>query len=64
VNEHPAVLESAAFGVPSELGEDEVKVAVVPRRGAGPEPAEVAEHCRERLPAFMVPRYVEIVEDL
>ena len=29
VNEHPAVSETAAIGVPSEHGEDEVKVCVV-----------------------------------
>ena len=33
VNEHPAVLESAAVAVPSEWGEDEVKVVVVARPG-------------------------------
>ena len=33
VNAHPGVLETAAYPVPSELGEDEVMVAVVPRDG-------------------------------
>ena len=33
VNEHPGVLESAAVAVPSEWGEDEVKVVVVARPG-------------------------------
>ncbi len=30
VSAHPRVLESAAVGVPSELGEEEVKIYVVP----------------------------------
>ena len=33
ISAHPAVLESAAHAVPSDLGEDEVKVAVVPKPG-------------------------------
>jgi carnitine-CoA ligase len=64
VNLHPEVLECAAFGVPSELGEDDVKLVVVPASGASPTPEELVEFCRERLPRFMVPRYVEIVDSL
>ena len=42
VNQHPAVLESGAFGVPSELGEDDVMVAVVLRPGHSVAPEELA----------------------
>lgn len=64
VNRHPAVLESAAFGVPSELEEEEVKVAVVLRKGAHLDAEELASFCDEKLPSFMVPRYIEVVDDL
>jgi crotonobetaine/carnitine-CoA ligase len=64
VNAHPAVLESAAFGVPSELEEEEVKVAVVVQPHADLDPAELAAYCRDRLPRFMVPRYIEFVDEL
>lgn len=64
VNMHPAVLESAAFGVPSELEDEEVKVAVVRRPGAELDAAELAAYCAERLPGFMVPRYLEFVDEL
>jgi len=64
VNAHEAVLECAAFGVPSELEEDEIKVAVVLCPGAELDPQSLAAHCRERLPGFMVPRYVEFVGEL
>jgi crotonobetaine/carnitine-CoA ligase len=64
VNAHAGVLESAAIAVASELAEDELKIAVVARPGERLEPAEVVEHCREHLPRFMVPRYVEIVDEL
>ena len=64
VGEHPDVLEAAAIAVPSELGEDEILVAVVPRPGAKPAAATIAGWCRERLAASKVPRYVALVESL
>jgi crotonobetaine/carnitine-CoA ligase len=64
INMHPAVLESAAIGVPSELEDEDVKVAVVRRPGATLEPAELVAYCADRLPRFMVPRYVEFVDAL
>ena len=63
VNSHPKVLESAAVGVPAELGEDEVKIYVVLRPGQEIDPAELLEFCEERMAYFMIPRYVEIVEE-
>ncbi len=59
VNHHPAVLESAAFGVPSDLGEDEVMVAVVRRSGAALTAEELTAFCAERMARFMVPRYID-----
>jgi crotonobetaine/carnitine-CoA ligase len=61
---HPAVRESAAVGVPSELTEDDIKTFVVPQPGAALTPEDVVEHCRRVLPRHMVPRYVELVRDL
>lgn len=64
VNAHPAVLESGAFGVPSDVEEDEVKVAVVLVPGARLDAAELVAFCHERLPSFMVPKYTEFVDEL
>ncbi|HEX6469341.1 MAG TPA: AMP-binding protein [Streptosporangiaceae bacterium] len=64
INLHPAVLECAAIGVPSELEDEDVKITVVLRPGAPLEPAELVDYCRERLPRSMVPRYVEFVDAL
>ena len=64
VNSHPAVAESAAVGVPSELGEEDVMIVVVPRDAAEVDPAELVEFCAERMAAFMVPRYVRAVDTL
>ncbi|MGH3320882.1 MAG: AMP-binding protein [Streptosporangiaceae bacterium] len=64
VNLHPSVLECAAVGVPSELEDEDVKLAVVRQSGTALDPPELLAFCAERLPRFMVPRYVEFVDDL
>jgi crotonobetaine/carnitine-CoA ligase len=64
VNQHPAVLESAAVGVPSELGEDDVKIHVVVQPGEPFTPEALIEFLVPRMPRFMVPRYVEVVPEL
>jgi len=64
VNLHPDVVESAAFGVPSELGEEDVKLAVVRAPGSDLTAPELAAYCAAKLPSFMVPRYIEFVGEL
>ena len=61
---HPGVFEVAALPVPSELGEDEILVAIVPKPGAKVAPQEIAQWCAERLAAMKVPRYVLLVDSL
>jgi crotonobetaine/carnitine-CoA ligase len=61
---HPDILDAAAYGVPSELTEDDVMVAVVTRPSAALDPADLIEFCRERMARHMLPRYVEFVESL
>lgn len=61
VHEHPAVLECAAYAVPSELTEDEVMLAVVVRPGHQVTGEQVLQHCIDVLPRFAVPRYVRFV---
>jgi crotonobetaine/carnitine-CoA ligase len=60
----PQVLESAAVGVPSEHGEEEVKLAVVLQPGAELSAETLWGYCVEELPAFMVPRYLEFRDSL
>jgi carnitine-CoA ligase len=64
VNSHPAVLESAAVGVPLELGEEDVKLCVVARPGVELQPRQLWEHCRAELPSFMVPRWIQVRQSL
>lgn len=63
VNSHPSVLESAAYALPSDLGEDEVTVAVVLQPGAQLDPIDLIQYCETRMAYFMVPRYVRFVPE-
>ena len=64
IQSHPGVYEVAAVPVPSELGEDEILAAIVPRPGTTITPREIAQWCAERLAAMKVPRYVLLVDEL
>src|SRR5262249_19044457 len=61
---NPAVAEVAAVAVPSELGEDDVMVWVVPAGDENLELEDLIDFCTVRLPKFAVPRYVEVVAEL
>jgi crotonobetaine/carnitine-CoA ligase len=60
----PAVLEAAAVGVPSDVGEEEVLAVVVPKPGQRIDPVALISGLAGRLPHFMVPRYVRTVDAL
>lgn len=60
VMKHECVLDAAAYGVPSPLGEEDVKLDVVLRAPVGVE--ELHAWLTENVPRFMVPRYVEVRE--
>ena len=68
LNEHPAVLESAAVGVRVEGagGEEEIKAVLVlhPGADAGFDPLGLLDYCVERMPRYAVPRFIEVVPDL
>ena len=64
VSDFPGVLECAVVGVQSELGEEEVKVSLTSADDPAVDPAELIEFLIKRLPRFMVPRYVEILDEL
>lgn len=64
INEHAAVLECAVIAVASDASEDEIKACVVRREGQSLEAATLLAFLDERLPYFMVPRYVEFMAEL
>ncbi|GAA4684849.1 ATP-dependent acyl-CoA ligase [Pseudonocardia yuanmonensis] len=64
VNSHPAVAESAAVGAPSDLGEEEVRVVVVLRDGVRVTAEDLFLHYADSMPYHMVPRFIDIVDEL
>ena len=64
VTAHPAVLEAAVIGVPSDLGEDDILLFVTVQPDRDLDYAELLDFCGARMPYFSVPRYVEIVSEL
>ncbi|HEX6350480.1 MAG TPA: AMP-binding protein [Candidatus Dormibacteraeota bacterium] len=61
---HPAVVSAAAFGVPSELGEEEVVAAVVRRADTPVSEAELREFAARSLAPYKVPSRVVFRESL
>ena len=64
LNRHPAVFESVVVGVPSPLGEEDVKAFVQCRPGTSVDARALFEFCIQHLPFFMVPRYIEFVDEI
>ena len=62
INQHPDVFECAVYPVRSEHGEDEVMVLLVPGATAALE--AIIAFLEPRMPRFMVPRFIDIVETL
>jgi crotonobetaine/carnitine-CoA ligase len=62
IGSHPNVVEAAAIAVPSDLGEDDILVALVLRDGAECEMGEIAAWCAERLAPMKRPRYLVRVD--
>lgn len=60
--DYPGIREVTVVGVPAESGEDEVKAFIVEEEGKTLDPAAMIAWCDERMAAFKVPRYIEIVD--
>ncbi|WP_281683658.1 AMP-binding protein [Thalassobaculum salexigens] len=61
---HPDVREAAVVAVPSDVTEDEVLAVLAPVEGRSIDPAAVIAFLESRLPGFMIPRYIRIVDAL
>jgi crotonobetaine/carnitine-CoA ligase len=61
---HPSIAQAAVHAVPSDLGEDDVKVCLVLAPGSDIEPQELFEFFRKSMPYYAIPRYVELLESL
>ncbi len=64
ISSHPAVLESAAIGVKSDMSEDEVMICVTLKPGETLLPEALLDFAQERMAYFMVPRYVRFMDQM
>ena len=62
INAHPDVLECAVIPVESEHTEQEVMAIVVPNSPGKLNPKDLVKFLEPRMPYFMVPRYINVVE--
>jgi crotonobetaine/carnitine-CoA ligase len=61
---YPAIREAAAYGVPSDLSEDDVMIAVAPVEGQTIDPEALLHFLVDRMAYFMVPRYIRVLDEL
>jgi crotonobetaine/carnitine-CoA ligase len=61
---HPAIKDVAVHAVPSEQGEDDVKVTAVLQEDATITEEELCRWSVDQVPYFAVPRYIEFRDDL
>ncbi len=64
IDTHPQIRECAVHALPSELGEDDIKVCLVLIQGATFDPAALFAFFTDHLPYFAIPRYVDVVDAL
>ncbi len=64
INSNPAVLESCVVGVPSDVGEEDVKAVVVLLEGQELSEEDLIAWCEPRMAYFAIPRYIAFRKDL
>lgn len=62
LNEHPAVVESAIVGVPTDIGEEDIKAFIRVKPDHRFDPGEFIRWCSDKMAYYQIPRYVETIE--
>ena len=63
LSRHPAVVQSAVFGVPDDRWGERVHAVVVTRPGAPVTADEIAAHCRTLIAGYKCPKTVELRDE-
>jgi carnitine-CoA ligase len=61
---YPGLDSIAAYAVPADFGDEEIKVALVGAKTIEFEMTGFLAFCRDKLPKMMVPRYVEVIDEM
>lgn len=64
VLKYPGVVEAACVGIPDGYGGDDIKIYVVTAPGSIVDADTLLTFLADRMPYFMVPRYIEFIEAL
>jgi crotonobetaine/carnitine-CoA ligase len=64
VGRHPALAEVAAYPVRKEAVEDDVAISIIISPGNSVTAGEIFEYCRQHLPHYMIPRFIDIRGEL
>ncbi|MHA1148293.1 MAG: AMP-binding protein [Promethearchaeota archaeon] len=64
IMQNEKIMECAAYGVKTDIGEDEIMLSLVLKPGKTIKPEEIIEFCTGRMADFMIPRYIDIVDEL
>lgn len=64
INLHPSVLEGAVIPVPHATWGHDIVAYVQPQPGADVSETDLKAHVGDRLPKYMVPRRIEVVDEL
>ena len=61
---YPAVQECAVYGVPAELGEDDIMASIVLVEGKTLDPKDLVKFLDDKLAYFAIPRYYRVMDEL
>ena len=63
LTEHPAITVCAVVGVPSDVGDEDIKAYIQITEGIErPAPIDLITWCKEKIAYFKTPRYIEFVD--
>jgi len=64
VNEHPAVLESSAIGIPHPVWGEAIAVILVLKDGQKATEGEIIKHCKGKIAGYKVPKSVYLIAEM
>ena len=63
ISRYDGICEVIIVGVPSPLGEEDVKAFIIPEPGRELDPPALVRWCASRMALFKVPRYIELAAE-